>query len=214
MAEPAPGRRERKKEETKRRIYVAALELFHEKGFERTTVDEITERADVAKGTFFNYFPHKESVLSYLSEEWLKRVEEQAAQRHELAADRITALFTAVASAYGENRSLTHVVVTAGMQQMFCPEDRQKRSRFVALVNEAIAEGQASGEFRGDLPPHAIFLALGAAFMGTLFWWAGHRHPSDMDVPQPDVSLAASIGSQLRLIYDGIRAADGGRVRG
>ena len=213
MTEPALGRRERKKEETKRRIYVAALELFHEKGFERTTVDEITERADVAKGTFFNYFPHKESVLAFLSEEWLKRVEEEAAQPHRLAAERITALFTAVASAYGENRSLTHLVVAAGMQQMFCPEDRQTRSRFVALVNEAIAEGQASGEFRGDLKPHAIFLALGAAFMGTLFWWAGHRHPSDLDAPLPDVTLEASIRSQLRLIYDGIRAADGGRAR-
>ena len=80
MTEVGIGRRERKKEETKRRIYVAALELFHEKGFEHTTVDEITERADVAKGTFFNYFPHKESVLSYLSEEWLARVEEMATQ--------------------------------------------------------------------------------------------------------------------------------------
>ncbi len=80
MTEPGPGRRERKKEETKRRIYVAALELFHEKGFEHTTVDEITERADVAKGTFFNYFPHKQSVLAFLSEEWLQRVEAQAAQ--------------------------------------------------------------------------------------------------------------------------------------
>jgi AcrR family transcriptional regulator len=214
MTEPAVGRRERKKEETKRRIYVAALELFHEKGFERTTVDEITERADVAKGTFFNYFPHKESVLSYLSEEWLKRVEEQAAQPHRLAADRITAMFTAVASAYGENRALTHLVVTAGMQQMFCPEPVHTRSRFLSLVNAAIAEGQASGEFRGDLAPHAIFLSLGAAFMGTLFWWAGHGHPGDMDVPQPDVSLEDSIRSQLRVVYDGIRAAPDGRARG
>ena len=214
MAEPTLGRRERKKEETKRRIYVAALELFHEKGFARTTVDEITERADVAKGTFFNYFPHKESVLSYLSEEWLKRVEEQAAQPHRLATERITALFTAVASAYGENRELTHMVVTAGMEQMLCPEDRQMRSRFVSLVNEAIAEGQKSGEFRSDVSPHAIFLALGAAFMGTLFWWAGHSHPTDLDAPQPDVGLEASLLSQLQLVYDGIRAAPGGRARG
>jgi AcrR family transcriptional regulator len=214
MTEPALGRRERKKEETKRRIYVAALELFHEKGFERTTVDEITERADVAKGTFFNYFPHKESVLSYLSEEWLKRVEEQAAQPHPLAADRITAMFTAVASAYGENRALTHLVVTAGMQQMFCPEPVQTRSRFVSLLNAAIVEGQAKGEFRADLAPHAIFLALGAAFMGTLFWWAGHRHPGDADAPQPDVSLEASIRAQLRVVYDGIRAVPDGRARG
>lgn len=214
MTEVGLGRRERKKEETKRRIYVAALELFHEKGFEHTTVDEITERADVAKGTFFNYFPHKESVLSYLSEEWLARVEETATQPYQSATERITSLFTAVASAYGENRALTHLVVAAGMEQMFCPAPTQSRSRFISLVNAAITEGQSSGEFRRDLAPESIFLALGAAFMGTLFWWAGHGHPGDPGAPTEDVGLEDSIRSQLRVVYDGIRAAPGGRARG
>ncbi len=214
MTEPMVGRRERKKEETKRRIYMAALELFHDKGFERTTVDEITERADVAKGTFFNYFPHKESVLTYLSEEWLRQVEALAAQPYASAAERITALFTAVASAYGENRALTHLVVTAGMEQMLCPAPAQSRSRFISLVNAAIAEGQTRGEFRGDLTPETIFLALGAAFMGTLLWWAGHGHPGDPTAPTEGVGLEESIRSQLRVVYDGIRAADGGRARG
>jgi hypothetical protein len=34
-----------------------------------------------------------------------------------------------------------------------------------------------------------------------------------MDAPQPEATLEASIRSQLRLIFDGIRAADGGRAR-
>jgi AcrR family transcriptional regulator len=214
MTEATHGRRERKKEETKRRIFVAALQLFHDKGFEHTTVDEITERADVAKGTFFNYFPRKESVLAYLSEEWLERVEEQAAQKHLLAADRITGFFVAVASAYGENRTLAHLVVHAGMQQMFCPEDLQSRGRLVCLVKDAVSEGQASGEFRTDIEPGAIFLALGAAFMGTLFWWVGHEHPGEVDVPRDEARLEDIIRAQLRLAFDGIRAAPDGRVRG
>ncbi len=214
MTEPGLGRRERKKEETKRKIYVSALELFHEKGFEHTTVDEITERADVAKGTFFNYFPHKESVLSYHSEQWLQRVEELASQPYESAAQRITALFTSVAAAYGENRALTNLVVAAGMQQMFCPEELQTRVRFVSLVNVAIADGQARGEFRKDLAPESIFLALGASFMGTLLWWAGHGHPGDPGAPTADVKLEDSIRAQLTVVYDGIRVAEGGRARG
>src|SRR5260370_11071620 len=62
------SRRERKKEETKERILQAAFTLFRKHGVEPTTVEEICERADVAKGTFFNYFPHKEAVFGYLSE--------------------------------------------------------------------------------------------------------------------------------------------------
>ena len=45
---------------------MAAMELFSCKGFDQTTVEEITRAADVGKGTFFNYFPTKEHVLGYL----------------------------------------------------------------------------------------------------------------------------------------------------
>src|SRR5271167_3724540 len=62
------GRRERKRSETRERIFRAALELFAQRGFFETTVEEITEAADVGKGTFFNYFRNKEDVLSALAE--------------------------------------------------------------------------------------------------------------------------------------------------
>ena len=57
------SRRERKKLETRQALLEAAWALFHDKGFHDTTIEEITDRADVAKGTFFNYFPSKEGVL-------------------------------------------------------------------------------------------------------------------------------------------------------
>src|SRR6202522_4430019 len=59
-----PGRRERRRVETRERIFRAALELFAQHGFLETTVEDITEAADVGKGTFFNYFPTKEHILA------------------------------------------------------------------------------------------------------------------------------------------------------
>ena len=63
------GRRERHREETRQRLFDAALKLFAERGYLETTVEDITEAADVGKGTFFNYFPTKEHVLATLGAE-------------------------------------------------------------------------------------------------------------------------------------------------
>ena len=60
------SRRERKKQEVYDRLLEAAWRLFGEQGYDETTVAEIAEAADVAKGTFFNHFPTKESLAEAL----------------------------------------------------------------------------------------------------------------------------------------------------
>jgi len=57
------GRRERKKALTRERLITVARELFAEQGFPETTVQQITEAADVSERTFFRYFESKDDLL-------------------------------------------------------------------------------------------------------------------------------------------------------
>jgi AcrR family transcriptional regulator len=59
----AGGRRQRRRDRTRAALMDAALHLFSERGYDATTIEEITERADVAPRTFFSYFSSKEEVL-------------------------------------------------------------------------------------------------------------------------------------------------------
>jgi AcrR family transcriptional regulator len=60
---PPPSRRTRKRLATRQAISDAATRLFFEHGFDRVTVDQIAEAADVGRMTVFNHFPRKEDMF-------------------------------------------------------------------------------------------------------------------------------------------------------
>ena len=66
-----------KKEDKKRRILKSAIELFTQKSFERTTIEDITRKAKVAKGTFYNFFMKKEDVLLYFLDREIEESREE-----------------------------------------------------------------------------------------------------------------------------------------
>lgn len=64
-ASPKTGLRERKKAKMRVAIQQHALRLFRERGYDRTTIEQVAEAAEISPATFFHYFPTKEDVVVY-----------------------------------------------------------------------------------------------------------------------------------------------------
>jgi AcrR family transcriptional regulator len=73
-AAPRPGRRERKRLETRNGLISAALDLFAERGFDAVTVNDIADRVDVDPSTFFRHFGSKEAVIFSEAGDWTGRL--------------------------------------------------------------------------------------------------------------------------------------------
>jgi len=202
------GRRERKKEETKQKIFLAAVKLFNDKGFQATTVDEIAEAADVSKGTFFNYFPRKESLVEYLAEENLEAVEEAAGGNDVSATERIRRLYDALAQGYAENPELSRTVMRSAMERLCASAKDGAWMRFEELAIRVIREGQESGEFRREPDPKVVHGALVSCFIGSVIWWLGERLEC-ADQRTRDMALTDVIRSLQSVALNGICAQAG-----
>lgn len=167
------SRRERKKDETRSRIFHAAIDLFRAQGFERTTVDDITERADVAKGTFFNYFPRKDAVLAYLSETRLLELEGTMGRMTgdpRGAREKLFHLYATAASAYEEDFELSRYVVLELMGRAFAPTE-EIAMRWHELVIGLVRQAQHAGELRRDVDPIRLEAFLTGTYYATLYTW-------------------------------------------
>src|SRR3984885_9836055 len=124
------NRRERRRVETRERIYRAALRIFAQRGYLDTTVEDITEAADVGKGTFFNYFPTKEHVLATFGDERvavIKRAAEEARKTKGPVLPVIKNLATYLAGLSSESPALLRSIYEANASCAPVRVEMQKR---------------------------------------------------------------------------------------
>ncbi len=174
MTEIEVSRRERKKDETRQRIFNAAIRLFRDRGFEVTTVDDITEKADVAKGTFFNYFPRKDAVLAYLSDQNLEVMESRAGTllaEKKPAREKLIEIYTRCATTYAQDRELSRYVLNELMHRAFKPTE-DSWSRWQSLIVRMIEQGQEAGELARGLDLERAEAVLTSVYYALLFRWA------------------------------------------
>lgn len=82
MDTPSLTRHQRRRQQTRQQLIQAAVELVLEKGYEAVTVQDITDRADLGRGTFYIHFKDKEDVLWSAIQDGLHATEVEAHNRY------------------------------------------------------------------------------------------------------------------------------------
>jgi AcrR family transcriptional regulator len=176
------GRRERRAAETRIRLFHSALELIAERGLEKVTVEDITEAADVGKGTFFNYFATKEHVLGVMAEIQLGKLQEamsRVAQGHEPLRVVLHKLVGRLAEEPGRSPKLARAMIGSflGSEKV-----REILKRKMADGRKAIAEvvriGQERGEIHPSLKSEKVAMQLLQMVMATVLLWSLHEKPA------------------------------------
>ncbi len=206
-ATPRTGRRERHRTQTRERLYQAALQLFAERGFLRTTVEDITEAADVGKGTFFNYFPTKEHILAEFGGGYVVAVQsalDEARETNGPILDVIRELAITSIRRINEHEALLRAIYAAHAS---CESVRlELKQRVVScrrLLAEIIKLGQERGEIRKDISASELSRQTQSIFMGASMAWA----------ICPSSTLRKVLEETWDLLLPGLRAA-GSRAHG
>ena len=201
------GRRERRTAETRERLFRAALDLFAKKGFPETTVEDITEAADVGKGTFFNYFPSKDHILLAFGEMQLAKLEAAVAEVRTSGASMPE--FLRSLGVRMTQEPVRHPGIIRTLLQAYLSstpvrtEMIELQKRVHALHSEIILIGQQRGEIRDDLPAPEISNVFRQTIFGTLLMWSLHG----------DASLHERIESAFNVLWSGL-APRGGALQG
>lgn len=177
------GRRQRRGAETRVRLFRCALQLFAERGYSNVTVEDITEAADVGKGTFFNYFESKDQVLSVMAEIQLGKVKE-ALTMAEAGGQTICSvlhhLFLGSAAEPGRSPDLARALLssflaTEGVRRLMAHNLASEGRKILAQI---VAAGQKRGEIDSRLKKEKVALHIQQAFMGTLLLWSLEGQPA------------------------------------
>ena len=176
LNEKPTGVRKKRALRTKKILLDSAMSLFKEKGFDAVTIEEITQRAGTAKGSFYTHFSTKSDII--VEEFWAidayYNKYSRNLKRYKTARDKLTAFTRA------QTRFVRDEIGNPMLKILYANQTVQEGTNNI-IVNESrfwhsiicgiIREGQENGEFRTDFPAETLGRWFNRTMRGNFLDW-------------------------------------------
>lgn len=192
-----------KKESTKNKIARIAWKLFHEKGYENTTIDEIISESGTSKGSFYHYYSGKDELLSALSSIFDAKYEEliQTLDPEMNSYEKLLYLCIQV------HRMVEKEIPMDLLASMYASQVVKKGDRhlvdqnryYYRIVNQLVDEGQRRGQITRDLPYYEVTRLYVLAERALIY---------DYCISDGSYSLEENTKKMMPLLFGGVKTAE------
>ena len=173
-------RKEREKERRRQQIMVAAKRVFSDKGFNRSTMEDIAQEAELSPGTLYLYFKNKEELYASLSLRILQylliRVEHVNEEKDSSPEEKLKALMDAMYDVYEFDPliiiTLFHLQSSETLRNLspqLIEEIKELSSKSLSTIAQVFRDGVEQGAFI-DRHPVALADTFWSLFSGVVLW--------------------------------------------
>ena len=185
-------------ESTRERILDAALDIFSNKGYHDTRLDEIVQESRTSKGSIYFHFPNKEKLFIALVDQFadlLERRVNEAIQKEAEGMKRVQAALESVLNTFGKYRRPAKLLLVqaVGLGNVFEKKRLEINDRFAHLIQTYLDEAVKLGEIEPADTPVIAHAWMGAIYNVVIQW----VYTND---PKPDRIMSALLPMLLRSV--------------
>lgn len=177
--------RDRQREQTRERLFTAALDIFRRDGVEAARIDDITQAAGVSRGAFYFHFPSKEDVLHALNLRSQLRIVARLAEVPDTAAvvEVLDAVADAMSAHWRDDPELLPAMGMVALKDTASELDAASRAHPAAMALIPRFERAVSrGELVGGIGPELLAQFFLVNLFGAALAWCGNPGVVDLQL--------------------------------
>ena len=181
------GVREKKKKRTRAAILDAAMNLFSQKGYDNTSIEELSRAAGIGKGTIYTYFRAKSEIFLAFCEEQLEYVYKELAEKTNTQAPLIQQLLTLFMGEFQfikHHREFGRILMqeTVFPKELTVDRSGELHNKYIDLLVPMFKRAQEREELRTDLELILVSGHFYALYIMTVSGWYMGRLLSEEDI--------------------------------